>query len=49
MEKREDLKKKIDNLMNQYDKENIDGKTYLKKMMDLTSSFKDKQKHKEDD
>ena len=31
MEKREDLKKKIDNLMNQYDKKSIDGKTYLKK------------------
>ena len=49
MEKREDLKKKIDNLMNQYDKEKIDGDTYLTKMMDLTSSFKKQQKKNDSD
>ena len=43
-EERKGLKKKIDKLMNDYDKEKIDGDTYFKKMMNLTSSYKDKNK-----
>ena len=30
---RDELKSQIDELMQQYDKEEIDGKTYLKNMM----------------
>lgn len=41
---RKKLKKKIDKLMKQYDKGKIDGGTYAKKMMDLTSSFQKKNK-----
>lgn len=43
-EERKGLKKKIDKLMKDYDKEKIDGDTYFKKMMDLTSSYKNKKK-----
>ncbi|MBP3263069.1 hypothetical protein [Pseudobutyrivibrio sp.] len=39
---RKKLKKKIDKLMKDYDNEKIDGETYSKKMMELTSSFKKK-------
>ena len=41
---RKELKGKIDKLMKQYDKEKIDGPTYAKKMMELTSSYKKKGK-----
>ena len=35
---REELKQKIDELMQQYADEEIDGVTYQRKMMELTSS-----------
>lgn len=35
---REELKAKIDELMQQYANEEIDGATYAQKMMELTSS-----------
>lgn len=38
------LKGKIDKLMNSYRKEKIDGDTYFKKMMNLTTSYKNKKK-----
>lgn len=39
---RKKLKSKVDKLMKSYSKEKIDGDTYLKKMMDLTSSYQKK-------
>ena len=39
--KREELKKQIDELMNQYANEEIDGYTYAQKMMELTTSARD--------
>lgn len=36
--KREELKERIDELMNQYANEEIDGDTYARKMMELTTS-----------
>ena len=36
--KSEKLKKQIDELMNQYANEEIDGDTYAQKMMELTTS-----------
>ena len=41
---RKKLKSKVDKLMKSYRKEKIDGDTYLKKMMDLTSSYQKKKK-----
>ncbi len=41
---RKELKSQIDKLMKSYSKEKIDGSTYFKKMMDLTSSYKNKKK-----
>lgn len=41
---RKKLKSKVDRLMKLYSKEKIDGDTYLKKMMDLTSSYQKKKK-----
>lgn len=41
---RKKLKCKIDKLMKSYSKEKIDGDTYFKKMMDLTSSYQKKKK-----
>ena len=38
---REDLQRQIDELMEQYDNEEIDGATYLQKMMELTTSARD--------
>ncbi|WP_275092269.1 hypothetical protein [Microbacterium sp. K5D] len=38
---REELKAKIDELMRQYDAEEIDGATYSQAMMELTSSAKE--------
>lgn len=35
---RGELKEKIDELMRQYDEEEIDGETYSRKMMELTTS-----------
>lgn len=35
---REELKEQIDELMRQYDDEEIDGATYAQKMMELTLS-----------
>lgn len=35
---REELKEQIDELMRQYDEEEIDGATYAQKMMELTTS-----------
>lgn len=39
---RKAIKRQVDKLMKQYDKEKIDGATYLSKMMELTSSQKKK-------
>jgi hypothetical protein len=39
---REELKSQIDELMRQYDNEEIDGATYAQKMMELTTSYQDK-------
>ena len=36
--KRDKLKSKIDALMGQYDREEIDGETYMRRMMNLTTS-----------
>ena len=36
---REELKKQIDELMRQYADEEIDGETYQRRMMELTSIF----------
>lgn len=47
MSKKDELKSKIDDLMNQYDEEEIDGETYLKNMMDLTNSYKNNNKHEQ--
>ncbi|MBQ3784488.1 MAG: hypothetical protein II838_13785 [Lachnospiraceae bacterium] len=41
---RKALKGQIDKLMNDYSKEKIDGDTYFKKMMDLTTSHQKKKK-----
>lgn len=41
---RKELKRQIDKLMKDYSKEKIDGDTYLKKMMDLTTSHQKKKK-----
>ena len=41
---KKELKGKISNLMNQYDKEEIDGATYMKNMLDLSESYKKKKK-----
>lgn len=41
---RKKLKSKVDKLMKSYSKYKIDGDTYLKKMMDLTSSYQKKKK-----
>ena len=35
---RKELKGQIDKLMKQYDKEKIDSATYMRKMMELTTS-----------
>jgi len=39
---REELKSKIEKLMSEYDKEEIDGDTYFQKMMDLSSDYQKK-------
>ena len=39
---RKKLKRQVDKLMKSYSKKKIDGDTYFKKMMDLTSSHKKK-------
>lgn len=39
--KREELKEQIDELMNQYANEEIEGGTYLQKMMELTTTAQD--------
>jgi len=38
---RDELKKKIDELMKMYDDGEIDGATYLRKMTELTKSSRD--------
>ena len=38
---REELKSQIDELMQQYHDEEIDGATYAQKMMELTASYQD--------
>lgn len=43
-DERAELKSKIDKLMNDYDKEKIDGATFARKMMDVTSSAQKKKK-----
>lgn len=41
---RKELKGQVDKLMKSYDKGKIDGDTYLKSMMDLTTSHQKKKK-----
>ena len=41
---REELKSQIENLMSEYDEEEIDGETYFQKMMDLSTSYQKKHK-----
>ncbi len=41
---RKELKGQIDKLMKDYSKEKIDGDTYFKQMMDLTTSHKKKKR-----
>ena len=41
-DERKELKGQIDKLMRDYDKEKIDRDTYFRKMMDLTTSHKKK-------
>ena len=36
---RDELQNQVDELMRQYDEEEIDGATYMQEMMELTSSF----------
>ncbi|WP_197027126.1 hypothetical protein [Butyrivibrio sp. MC2021] len=43
-DEREEIKGKIEKLMSEYDKEEIDGDTYLRRMMDLTLSNSKKKK-----
>ena len=38
---REELKEQIEELMRQYDNEEIDGDTYAQKMMELTTAVRD--------
>ncbi len=38
---RDELKGQVDELMRQYGDEEIDGETYMKQMMDLTTSARD--------
>lgn len=38
---REELKEQIDELMRRYDSEEIDGVTFMQKMMELTTSAQD--------
>lgn len=38
---REELKEQVDELMRQYDNEEIDGETYQRQMMELTSAAQD--------
>jgi len=38
---REQLQSQIDELMRQYENEEIDGATYQQKMMELTTSYQD--------
>lgn len=45
---REELKEQIEELMRQYDNEEIDGDTYGQKMMELTTSARNN-KDKDDD
>ena len=41
-DERKAVKREVDKLMRDYDKEKIDGQTYMSKMMDLTTSHKKK-------
>ena len=41
---RKQVKKQVDKLMKSYSKEKIDGDTYFKKMMELTTSHQKKKK-----
>ena len=45
MEKKK-LKRRIGKLMKDYDKEKIDGATYMQKMLDLSTSYQKKHKKK---
>lgn len=39
--KKEEVKQQIDNLMQQYSNEEIDGETYFQKMMEVTTNGRD--------
>lgn len=41
---RKEIKSQVDKMMKEYDEEKIDGATYFRKMMELTSSSKKKKK-----
>ena len=43
-DERKVLKGQVDKLMKQYSKKKIDGPTYARKMMELTSSYQNKKK-----
>lgn len=45
-DERKELKGKIDKLMKDYDKEKIDGPTYVQKMMDLNNEYNPRKKNK---
>ena len=44
---RDELKRQIDELMSQYDNEDIDGPTYFEKMMNLAASSQDESQEDE--
>lgn len=41
---REEIKSQVEKLMSKYDKEEIDGPTYIQNMMDLAASHKKKKR-----
>lgn len=47
--KRDKLKSKIEDLMGQYDREEIDGDTYMRRMMNLTTNARDSDDDDDDD
>ena len=44
---REELKSQIDELMRQYNDEEIDGATYTQSMMELTASYQNENQEKD--
>lgn len=46
---REELKSQIEELMRQYDQEEIDGPTYQQKMMELTTTARDEARNEREE